>query len=280
MAQTPLDTPLVLSRNTVTAAAGFRTFVEAAATAGYDGIGLRPKDRERALAEGLRDADLRAILRGNGLELVELEYHRDFALAGEAGARAVRAEQPFYALADALGGRHLFVISNVSGSIDDAAERFAAMCDRAAAHGISIALEYVPYFDIGDISTAWEVVRRAERANSGVLVDSWHHVRGGGTADDVRAVPAERIIAIQVNDGLAKLVGTLREDTIHRRVMPGDGVFDLTNFVDILVAHGVHAPWCVEVPGDLAEGLTAVDAARRSADGMRRVFAAHRRKER
>lgn len=280
MAVTSTGDDLVLSRNSVRADASLQDFLTSAAAAGFGGIGMRPEDRERALADGYTDADIRSMLADHGLRLVELEYHRDFALGGEAGERAIAAEQPFYELADALGGQHLFTISDLDSPLDVAAERLAAMADRAARHGLKVAVEYVPYFGVDSIGTAWELVRRADRPNLGILVDSWHHFRGGSSGADVRAVPADRIIAIQVGDGNRELVGTLREDTIHRRVTPGAGELDLVGFVRMLDAHGVRAPWCVEVPGDLPETLTAEEASRRSGDGMRGVLeAARARKE-
>lgn len=272
MAERPLG-PLVMATQTAPHA-WFRERVAAAAAAGFTGIGLRPADRQRALTEeGLTDGEMRVLLADHGLALVELEVLHGWALSGADGQAAAQREAELYELAEALGGRHLIANSMLEGDLDDAAEHFAALCDRADDRGLQVALEFLPWTDIADAGVAWEIVRRADRDNGGVLVDSWHHYRGAADDDLVRAIPGDRIVAIQFDDADAEPVGTLLEDTLHRRRLPGEGAFDLVRFLRLLAETGTRAPIGVEVISDVQAARTPDEAARLAADATRRVLA-------
>ena len=83
------------------------------------------------------------------------------------------------------------------------ADRFRELCTRAARHGLIAALEFVPQLTaLKDLHTAATVVAAAA-ANGGVLLDSWHLYHSGGSPDDVRALPAGSVVAVQLNDGPA-----------------------------------------------------------------------------
>jgi sugar phosphate isomerase/epimerase len=182
-----------------------------------------------------------------------------------------------YELADALGGRYMMAIAEIEGDLDDVAERFAALCDRAGEHGLNVAIEFLPWTTIPDAGVAWDIVRLADRDNGGLLVDSWHHFRGAANDDLIRAVPPERILSVQFDDADAEVVGTLLEDTLHRRRLPGEGSFDLEGFIRLMDDHGVHCPLSVEVLSDELRRGSAHDAATRSAAATRRVLRAARR---
>lgn len=262
---------LVLSVQTC-AGAGLQERIEAAAAAGYDGIGLRPADLMRASDEGLQPSGVRELLDQHGLRVVELEVLFDWALGGEKGSRSRTHEERLYALAAAVGGDYVLANSALEGPIEVAVERFAALCDRAAGHGLQVAIEFLPWTAIPDVRTAWRIAELAGRDNGGVLVDTWHLYRGGGREEDIRQVPPERIFAIQLDDADATVVGTLYEDTLHRRRLPGEGSFPLGRFFATLADMGVRAPVCVEVISDEMAALPAREAARCSAEAARRVL--------
>ena len=162
--------------------------VRAAAAAGYGGIGLRARDYRAAREAGASDGDLRALLERSGIRVVELDSVFDWMLDGEAAARSRATEDNLYRVADAVGAVHLVVNPNPRAMFEETAavplelkaERFSAVCDRAAEHGLLVALEFLPWTGIPHASDAWDIVRMADRPNGGVLVDSWHHFRGRG----------------------------------------------------------------------------------------------------
>ena len=151
------------------------------------------------------------------------------------------------------------------------AERFAALCDRAAGHGLLVAIEFLPWTGIPDARTAWEIVRRSERPNGGLLVDTWHHFRGACDEAQLRAVPPGRIVAVQLDDADAAS-GLPYEDTLRRR-LPGEGMFDLVGLVRLLDELGVDAPLSVEIISPEHHARPLVEAARRAHDATRAVLA-------
>jgi sugar phosphate isomerase/epimerase len=270
-------TDLVLATQTVGPGTTFLERVVAARDTGCIGIGLRPKDFEAELAAGSTAADLRAILGDHGVALTELEVLRQWAAGGEGEQRSRASEDEFWQLADALGGRHLMAITDrIAGTLDDAAEKFAGLCDRAAAHGLLVVLEFLPWTEMSDAGIAGEIARRAGRPNGGVLVDTWHHFRGANDPDLIRQLGPELIMAVQFDDATAEPVGDVFEDTTQRRLVPGEGDFDLAGFVALVDEIGVDAPWSVEVLSTELHRHPPTEAARRAIDATRAILAAAR----
>ena len=249
----------------------------AARDAGYRGIGIRPTHYKAARRSGLSDADLKAMLDDHGLELIEIGFVADWWETGEKAERAQAFERSLYAIADALGGRHVMMISGpTTAGYDALAERFAGVCDRAASHGLRVALETLPWTEVPDVGTAWEIISRAGRANGGPAYDTWHLRRGGTTEQMIRAVPASQVVTIQINDGHHGVVESELDDTFRRRVLPGEGEFDIVGFVRLVESLGVTAPVGVEVLNDDLRALTTAEAARLGLDATRKVLAAAR----
>jgi sugar phosphate isomerase/epimerase len=265
-----VDIELVLSAGTLPEAS-FADRVRAAAANGYAGIGLRLRDYRRAQAEGLRTADARAMLADAGVAVTELEVVWDWAEPGDRGLRSRQKELDVYRMADAVGGRHVIVNSSLGVSRDGAAELLAGLADRAAEHGLVVAVEFLPWTDIGDVTLAHDLVRRAGRRNAGVLVDSWHYFHGAADPDALRAVPASDIVAVQIDDSGPR-EGDWLEDTMRRRLLPGEGMFDLVGFLRLLDAMGVNAPLGVEILSASLAVLPPVEAAYRAAEATRAVL--------
>jgi sugar phosphate isomerase/epimerase len=270
---------LILSHMSLGRFRPFEERVRAAAEAGFAGMGLYIGEYQRLRAEGARDADLRAVLDHYGMRLIEIEALRGWSATGAERAAYLEAERPVFAMSDALGpGRRVQVIGPYAGPLDDAAEAFAGVCDRAAEHGLAAAIEFLPEMtNIGDAATAMQIVNRAGRGNGGVCLDSWHHFRGANDDDMLRAIPAEAIFTVQFNDGPRhKTDPDYYTDCTRYRNAPGEGDFDLIGFLRLLDAMGVRLPLSVEViSADLLQ-RTAGEIARRLADTTRAVRAAAR----
>lgn len=248
--------------------------IEIAAEAGYVGLGLRPEDYTIALGKGLTDRDLRAMLEAHGLKVVELQSVHGWAGSAADRARGELIEQGCYRVADALGADYMMVSNTtLEGDLDAATERFAAICARAAEHGLIVALEYLPWGPVPDACTAWQVVSTSGAANAGILVDSWHHFRGANDQRQLRDVPAERIVAVQIDDARTEVRGTLYDDTRNERLNPGEGDFDLVGFVRLLDELGVDRPYSVEVLSRAQRALPPRDAAIVSAEATWRLLA-------
>jgi sugar phosphate isomerase/epimerase len=271
---------LILSHFSLGRSRPFEERVRAAAEAGFAAMGLYIGEYQRLRAEGARDADLRAVLDHYGMPLVEIEALRGWSVTGADRAAYLQTERSVFGMSDALGpGHHVQVIGPYTGTLDDAAEAFAGVCDRAAEHGLAAAIEFLPEMsNIGDAATAMQIVTRAGRANGGICLDCWHHFRGANDDDMLRAIPAERIFAVQFNDGPRQRVDPdYYTDCTRYRDLPGDGDFDLTGFLSLLEELGVRLPLSVEVISTDLLQRPAGEAARWLADATRAVVASARK---
>ncbi len=269
------DRPLIAAHGSLRHA-DFRTRVTAAATAGFDAIGLNVREYEKLQAEGWSDADLRAVLADSGIVLSEIETVLGWDVPPEErDADGFRRESLSFALADAVGARHIVAVGALAGPLrPTATEGFAALCDRAAEHGLLVALEPQACSSIVELADAVAIVSDAARANGGLNLDVWHGTRGGWRWDDLRVLPPEQVVVIQVDDGPAERVceDYLQECTRYRRA-PGAGDFDIAGFVDALVGTGTSAPISVEVLSDELDQLPPDEVADLLASSTRRVLA-------
>jgi len=271
---------LVLCAGTVPKAT-FRARVAAAAAGGFSGIGLWLPHRERAHAEGLSDADMRAILRDHAVVVSDVEAITDFGPCFRGGADTAREptarERLAYEVASAVGATTVTVAEGAGEPmpVEPAAEAFVLLCDRAAAHGLDVAIEFWAHSAIG-VREAAAIVARAARANGGLLVDTWHAHHDPRAADVLRAVSNGGVKSVQVADVASDTSPDYLAATMHARRLPGEGIADLVSWIGLLDAIGSRAPLGVEVLSDALHALPPGEAARRAGDAMRALLAAAR----
>jgi len=277
---------LVLCSGTLASDVGFRERVAAAVAGGFAGVSLWARDYWHAREQGLGDTDIRAHLEDHGLAVAELDgvwswtpgADRTFSPEHDPAAFFRYKEDDLYRIADAVGARSLNAVDVFGGEwgVDAAADAFAALCDRAAEHGLLVHLEFLPWSKVPDVATAWDVARRADRPNGGIAVDSWHFFRGTPDWDGLRAVPGDRIFGVQLSDGPAEPEQNLIAATLRERQVPGDGDLDLAELVATLRELHADAPVGVEVFSDTLHALPPDEAARRAGDGARSLLATAR----
>ncbi len=178
-------------------------------------------------------------------------------------------------IADVFGARSINAVDVLGGrwDIEEGAAAFGALCDRAADHGLVVHLEWLAWSRIPDLATALEIVRLADRANGGLNIDTWHCARTGTTAAQLSALPGDRVLAQQISDGPLAAEADLLDATLHHRLLPGQGDFDLAGYLGALRRAGAEAPVGVEVFSDALHALGPARAARQAAEATRRLLA-------
>ena len=136
-------------------------------------------------------------------------------------------------------------------------------CELGAPGNVRIAVEFMRYSAVKTIHDAARVVKAVGHPNVGILVDSLHLARSGGTPADVRALDAKSIVFAQLCDAKA-VPGTPSEDALKHeartgRLYPGDGVLPLRDFVEAL-PKGIELEY--EVPRPDLGALTLAEKAR------------------
>src|SRR5579863_7159916 len=165
--------------------------------------------------------------------------------------------EAMFELAVALGAELISALALYDELVDPAsgARAFSMLCDRAAERELRVGLEFIPGTGIPDLGLASEIVRRADRENGGLVIDSWHLFRSGAGADLLRAVPAERIFALQLADAPLAAPVDLAYESLHARLLPGDGELDLGGFAAAAFAGGTPPLIGPEVFSDLSGQL-------------------------
>lgn len=260
---------LVLCSGTLLRRTSFADRLRAARAGEFQGISLWGRDYQLARREGLTDSDMRSMLADNGLSVAELDPAwwwppgaADIHLPAELDQEDIFGyrEAEMFAIADALGARSLNAVDAMDAmgghfTIDAVTEAFAHLCRRAAEHGLSVQLEFLPWSKIPDLSTAWDIVSNADQTNGGITIDAWHYFRSGSDNGLLESIPGSRILGIQLCDAPSTAENDPVHATLHERLLPGDGELDLGSLLTTLQRIGCEAPIGVEVFSDALHEL-------------------------
>lgn len=251
------------------------TFIErceAAAAAGFTGIGLHHEDLPRTVGSGVDVAEMRAVLGNNGLSLVEIEFLGGWAFGDGHRGGVSPALAGIEAVADAFGGRQVSAGEfrgdarlDTEEALDHAAQALRMNADRLAQRGLLVALESFPWSALSDIGIAIDLLRRADAPNTGLLIDVWHFYNCGGHPDQLVDLPMAGITGVQLNDGPRVHDDFLRHARAQRE-LPGEGVLDVVALVRAVRRAGFRGPYCVEANTPAFRALPVAEAARRAAD--------------
>ncbi len=269
---------LVLNHFTLARQHPLRDRFAAAAAAGFAGVGLYVGEYLRLCREGFDIEQLADLLDEFELGLADIEVVRVWPEDDGTVAAMATFEATAWQLADRFDCRYLQAIGpTLGGPVAEVAAPFAALCDRAADHGLLVGLEFLPFTDIVTAADALAIVEAADRPNGGICLDIWHHARGANDMAMVAAIPAERVMAVQMNDGpLTPDLDSYYEECLRRRLPPGDGEMDAAGFVASLLARGVALPWSIEVCNDAVWDQPAGPHVLACGNGMRAVLTAAR----
>jgi len=256
-------------------------FLRAAAGAGFQGVTLNTALYEDALATGLSAADFRAMLADLGLRVTDIDPYFNWLpdpvlLPGEdIIARCTRAtEREIFDLAHAVGTDLVnappgLAVPESEQAIVDA---FGALCDRAAAEDLRISLEFMPFSRVADLALALRIVAQAGRDNGGIMLDLWHHHRGGGTGGDLLLAPGSKIFAVQLDDALPEPLADAMEETLNQRLLPGEGCIDIAGYIAALLTIGATPVYDVEVFKDALRSESAPERARQLFEACQAVL--------
>jgi sugar phosphate isomerase/epimerase len=241
---------------------------DAAAAGGFDAISATPA---MALGAGRPsdppvsyvDALLGALPGAPSADAVEPAYRRFFEPSTDDCFRAAAlSDAPVLNVAHFLGAP-----APLPAMID----AFGALCARAAEAGLALTLEFIPGSGIPDLATALAIVTGTGAPNAGVLVDTWHLARSGGTVADLAAAPPGTLTAMQISDRRAPKPGAAYVP-MSDRLLPGDGDLPLPAIIDTIRTNAPDPIISVEVFSSVLATLAPAEAASRAGDALRRVL--------
>ena len=249
--------------------------IEAAAWAGYTGMGLAHQDLVFNKAK-YGYAEMKRMLNDHGIVHVEVEFLGDWFEKGDKKKASDAIRRDLLEAAHGLGARNMKAAGEMWTEVCDVpryAEAFASVCEDAAEIGIEVAIEILPMTNIRTLETATGIVSQAGHDNGGLCIDIWHMVRGGISFDEVAKLPASYFKSVEIDDAKAEIEGTIWEDTLFHRLYPGEGAFDCPGFINAVEKAGFRGVYGVEVISDTYRKLPVREQAKRSFDGTMAQFA-------
>ncbi|MGR3867645.1 sugar phosphate isomerase/epimerase family protein [Streptomyces graminifolii] len=240
-----------------------RERVEAARDAGFTAFGLLYADLVEAEREyGI--AGIRSLFEDNGIDHVELELLTDWWADGPRRAASDTVRTGMLRAIEALGARTFKIGPDVADEpweLDVWVKEFAVLAAQADGVGARLGVEPLPWSNLRTVQDGLRLVEAAGHPAGGLIIDVWHVERAHTASAELADVPGERIVGVELNDAHSDVVGTLFEDTVHRRLLCGEGSFDLTGIVAALRRAGFRGPWGVEILSDTHRALPVREAA-------------------
>ncbi|MCP4306806.1 MAG: sugar phosphate isomerase/epimerase [bacterium] len=230
----------------------FRERVEMAHKVGYSGIGFVHADI-LSVSDRLGFDTMKKILDDNGMTYVEVEIITDWFTTGEKRKRSDAVRADLLSAAEKLGAWHIKIGGdfddggNTDWPIDGVIRDLEVLSAQAADVGTRLSLEVLPFSNLRSIDQGVELFTGAKVDNGGLLLDIWHMERGGIDFGQISRMPKGTISWVELNDALAEPQGSLYNDTIHNRVLPGEGSFDIQSFLQALSDAGYDGPYGVEI---------------------------------
>lgn len=233
--------------------------IDAAADAGFDGVGLRLSS-PGGEPHGVADIEAtRRHARDRGVVIHDVEVHRIGTDTDPAG---------IVERAAAIGAGALLVVSDATDrslTVDGVGELVAI----ARSYGVRIGLEYMAWTDPATPSAAVSI---ASDTGCEIVVDLLHHVRVGAGARALDEIVRSGSLGwVQICDGPmdAPEDDDLIREARHGRLLPGDGALPMRELLAIVPAGTTIS---VEVQSDVLQRTPPAERARLLHDAARSVI--------
>jgi len=256
------------SMATVSLSGDLEDKLNATATAGFNAVEIFENDF-LAFDHGPREVG--RMVRDAGLEISLFQPFRDFeGLPEPQRAKAFdRAKRKFETMNE-LGTDLILVCSSVSplaqGGVDRAADDLRDLGEIARQAGVRVGYEALAWGRyVNDHRDAWEIVRRADHPQVGLILDSFHTLSHGIDPGSIRSIPKDKIFIVQMADA-PKLDLDLLSWSRHYRNMPGQGALPVADFMAAIEATGYDGYYSLEIFNDQ---FRAGSARQTAVDGRR-----------
>jgi sugar phosphate isomerase/epimerase len=243
--------------------------IDIAADVGFNAVSLRLFAVMDTDIDVMADAQLQSAIRrrieGTQLRVLDVEVVR--ATAGlDVGALA-----PALEFAGSLGARRFAITPADEGDYDTPTEtavvrRIAELCDAAERFNVGVMLEFMAYRSIRTLEHAAKIVEAVGHPGLAVTVDALHLFRSGGTADDVRVLPPQRLACVQLSDAPVPPPADLAREARYGRMYPGEGGLALAALLEALPPD---LPVSVEVPSSERAALSPRERASKAMASLR-----------
>ena len=260
----------------------FRLRVEAAARAGFTAMGFWHSD----IAETLKTyslREMRSILDDNGITHVEVEWLLDWFCTDQRRMTSDQTRELLLDAAEALRADHIKIgdLGNDCADVPQMTEEFAVLCRQAAERGTNVLFEMLPaaFSRAPSLDQVLAICHGAGASNGGIMLDNLHLQRTAtAPADIVHKIGRNIPLAVEINDGSLATPVNLVDSVVNKRLLPGDGEFDIAAFLQAVWTQGYDGPIGVEVLNEYIRKWPVETAATEAFVKTTRVVTAAREK--
>lgn len=251
---------------TVSVNGSLRQKISAIANAGFDSLELYEPDLAMS---GENPRDIARIVSDHGLRVALLQPLRDFeGLPEPRRARAIESARRMFDVMDELGTDLLLLCSSIapdaSGDIDKIVEDIGTLGEVASERNMRVGFEALAWGKhVRDFQDAWSVIRRCNRQNVGLVLDSFQALARGGDLGRIRTLESNRIFHVQIADAPAIDTDILSLSRRYRN-LPGQGHLELANFVEALRSSGYDGTYSIEIFREIQDSLPSAEDSLRS----------------
>ena len=223
--------------------------LEAAAKAGFDAVEIWSRKLD-AYLKNHNAVELKVLMDAHGLRAASL---CPYGLVGFSDNREqLQAIERAAEVAAEIDCPVLLVCADAppdgmdrDAAYDTMAATARAYAERAAAHGVKIAIEPLGrHRFIPGPREAMEVIERANHDSLGLMMDFFHYYKSGVPLEDMRAIPTELLLIVHVDDCEDLPPADL---TDQHRVYMGEGILPLKEMLGVLREKGYSGALSVEI---------------------------------
>jgi len=260
----------------------FRVRVETAAKAGFTAMGLWHADIIE-VRKKYSYPEMKRILDDNGITQIEVEWLLDWFCTGQRRAASDETRELLLDAAEGLGARHIKIgdLGNDSADVPLMTEEFGLLCRQAAERGTNVLFEMLPavFSRVPSLDQVLTICRGAGARNGGIMLDNLHLQRTGTEPEQiVRKIGRELPLGVEINDGTLATPVNLQDSVVNKRLLPGDGEFDIAAFLYAVWTQGYDGPIGVEVLNEYIRKWPLETAATEAFAKTRQVVMAAREK--
>jgi len=148
-------------------------------------------------------------------------------------------------------------------------------------HGLKLGLEYVGtkslriskrFSFVHTMQETKELIGEIGQDNVGFILDTWHWTMAGESADDIRSLKNEQVVAVDLNDAPAGIERDQQKDNVRELPM-ATGVIKCGDFMKALVDIKYDGPVRAEPFNKALNALDNETAAKTTAEAMKKAFA-------
>ena len=216
---------------------------EAIATANFQAIELFDTDFESFRGT---PKELRQRIDNLGLNLASYFPLRNFeGMPHSQQSKVFERAERYLDVAVELGADMVMICSNTDPEsmpdLDSIATDLNKLGDLAAQRNLKIAYEGLAWGQhVYDYRRAWDLITRAAHPSVGLVLDAFHILARGIDLSTIKTIPSDRIFLVQVSDAASLDLDYLTWSR-HHRVLPGQGNFVISEFIDAVQTTGYNA---------------------------------------